>query len=78
MVLRLSGRQVGTFYWAKRQKAAHTRVVPREKLREERVVMRQRLAGSSRIGGSLARSSEVGKLRRSFGALVLDILSDRA
>lgn len=58
--------------------ASLTRVVPREELREEGVVVRQRLAGNSRVGGSLARGSEVGELRRSLGALVLDILSDGA
>lgn len=53
-----------------------TRIVPGQKLAEERVVVRQRLAGGSGVGRSLARSSEVGELGRGLGRVVLDVLRD--
>lgn len=41
---------------------ARTRVAPRQELREERVVVCQRLAGGSRIRGRMAGSGKVGNL----------------
>jgi hypothetical protein len=55
-----------------------TGVLPRQKLEEERVVMSQGLAGGSGCFGCLARSGEVGQLRRGLGSVVLDILRNRA
>lgn len=56
------------------QKLALTRVVPRQELVEEGVVVRQGLAVGSRSLGGLARGSEVGEFRRGLGSMVLDIL----
>lgn len=55
-----------------------TRVIPREKLGEERVVVGQGLAGSSRVGWSSAGSGEVGQLGSGLRMLVLGILSNGA
>lgn len=55
-----------------------TRVVPREKLGEEGVVVGQRLAGSSRVGWGLTRGSEIGELGRGLLVLVLDLVGDGA
>lgn len=62
----------------KRGYCIRTRVVPREKLREEGVVVGQRLAGGSRVGGSLARCGEVGELVSGLLVLIPDFVGDGA
>ena len=57
---------------------ARTRVVPRQELREEGVVVCQRLARGSGSGRGLASSGEVGELVGRLCGLVLDVLGDRA
>lgn len=61
-----------------RRYVVRTRVVPREKLGEEGVIVGQRLAGGSRIGGGLARSGEVGELIRRLLVLISDLVGDGA
>ena len=60
------------------QERAPTGVVPRQQLREERVVVCQRLAGCRRIRGSVTGGGQVGHLGGRLCGLVLDILSDGA
>lgn len=55
-----------------------TRVVPRQELGEEGVVVGQRLAGGSWVVRNLARSGEVGELVRGFLVLLLDLVGDGA
>lgn len=55
-----------------------TRVLPREELGKERVVVGEGLAGGSRLRGSPARGSEVAKLVGGLGRLGLYILSHGA
>lgn len=56
----------------------HTRVVPRQELGEEGVVVGQRLTGGSWVVGSLASSSQVGELIRGLLVLLLDLVGDGA
>lgn len=55
---------------------ARTRVLPRQKLGEEGVVVGQRLAGGSRVGRCLARGGEVGELGAGLLVLLLALLGD--
>lgn len=55
-----------------------TRVVPREELGEEGMVVRQRLTGRGGIVRCLAGSVEVGELIRSFLVLLSDLVCNGA
>jgi len=55
-----------------------TRVLPRQKLGEERVVVCQGLAGGSGVGRCPAGGSEVGELIAGLLSVVLDVLGNRA
>lgn len=55
-----------------------TRVVPREELGEEGMIVRQRLAGCGRVVGCLAGSVEVGELVRSLLVLFPDLVCNGA
>lgn len=55
-----------------------TRVLPRQELREEGVVVCQGLASGSRVGGCPARGSKVGELVASFLSMVLHVLGNGA
>lgn len=55
-----------------------TRVLPRQELGEEGVVVGQRLAGGSWAVGSLAGGSQVGELVRGLLVLLLDLVGDGA
>lgn len=55
-----------------------TRILPRQELGEERVVVSQRLAGGSWVGGSLTRGGEVGQLGAGLCMLLGDLLGNGA
>lgn len=54
----------------------HTRVLPREELGEEGVIVSQRLAGGSWVGGSLTRGGEVRQLGAGLCMLLRDLLGN--
>lgn len=57
-------------------RVARTRVLPRQKLGEEGVVVGQGLAGGSRVRRCLARGGQVGELGAGLLVLLLTLLSD--
>ena len=57
---------------------SHTGVIPREQLREEGVIVGQRLARGGRVGRGLPSGGQVVELAASLGRLVLYVLGNRA